>query len=286
MATETERIQKITNDLEAAHQALRRAARNISGLLAVGRAACDEIKAYNLWALALYNTQRGMLTSLRAAGENNVPELPPYPTLFAWKGVAGSEAWRIDCNAGEQNLTGALRDAMASDRTPQYLSTNEIAIVTTDQNALRPEDSPDLATLVNVTNGSLGAVPVVWIVVAGLAVAIGLSVGLVALSRYLTEKSIQEETSSRTRIQAEAFDKYTSARMSCYADCTARGNDVATCASTCAKLVDKPNLKIDPARPNEGLGIFGTVGLIAVAAAGGVGLWKLYQKKSDRAYTP
>lgn len=284
MATDTERVQKITADLEAAHQALRRAARNITGLLAVGRAACDEIKAYNLWAMALYNTQRGMLTSLRAAGEKNVPELPPYPTLFAWKGVSGAEAWRIDCNAGQQNLTGALYDAMASDRTPQYLSTSEITIVTTDQGALHPEQAPDLSTLVQVTNGGLGAVPVVWIVVAGLAVAIGLSVGLIALSRYLTEKSIQEETSSRTRIQAEAFDKYTAARMTCYADCTARGNDVATCAATCAKLVDKPNLKIDPARKEEGLGIFGTIGLIAAAGVGAIGLWKFFQRRGDLAF--
>lgn len=281
MATDTERVQKITADLEAAHQALRRAARNITGLLAVGRASCDEIKAYNLWAMALYNTQRGMLTSLRAAGEKNVPELPPYPTLFAWKGVSGAEAWRIDCNAGEQSLTGALQDAMTSDRTPQYLSTSEITIVTTDQQALRPELAPDLSTLVQVTNGGLGAVPVVWIVVAGLAVAIGLSVGLIALSRYLTEKSIQEETSSRTKIQAEAFDKYTAARMSCYADCTARGNDVATCAATCAKLVDKPNLKIDPARADDGLGILGTLGLIAAAGVSAIAAWKLFDKRRE-----
>lgn len=284
MATETERVQKITTDLEAAHQALRRAARNITGLLAVGRAACDEIKAYNLWAMALYNTQRGMLTSLRAAGEKNVPELPPYPTLFAWKGISGAEAWRIDCNAGQQNLTGALYDAMASDRTPQYLSTNEITIVTTDQGALHPERAPDLSTLVSVTNGSLGAVQVIWIVVAGLTVAIGLTVGLIALSRYLTEKSIQEETSSRTRIQAEAFDKYTAARMSCYAECTARGNDVGTCAQTCAKLVDKPNLKIDPARADDGLGILGTLGLIAAAGVSAIAAWKIFEKRRDHAF--
>lgn len=282
MATDSERVQKIAADLEAAHQSLRRTARNITGLLQVGRAACDEVKAYNLWALSLYNTQRGMLTSLRAAGEKNVPELPAYPTLFAWRGVSGADAWRIDCNASEQTLTGVLRDAMASDRAPAYLSSDQVAIVTTDQGALRPEEAPDLSALVQATNG-LGAVPVVWIVVAGIAVAIGLSVGLIALASYLTEKSIQEETSSRTRIQADAFDKYTAARMSCYADCTARGNDVATCSQTCAKLVDKPNLKIDPARASGGLGIFGTIGLIAVAALGGIGVWKYTTKHRNYA---
>jgi hypothetical protein len=281
MATDSERIQKITTDLEAAHQSLRRAARNITGLLAVGRAACDEVKAYNLWALSLYNTQRGMLASLRAAGEKNVPELPAYPTLFAWKGVNGAEAWRIDCNVTEQTLTGALHDAMASDRIPTYLSADQIRIVTTDQGALRPEDAPDLATLVRITNGGLGAVPVIWIVIAGITLAIGLSVGLYALSRYLEEKSIQEETSARTRIQADAFDKYTAARMTCYSDCTARGNDVATCAATCAKLVDKPNLKIDPARASSGLGILGTVGLIAAAAVAGIGVWKFSQRRHE-----
>lgn len=283
MATDSERVQKITADLEAAHQSLKRAARNIYGLLQVGRAACDEVKAYNLWALALYNTQRGMLTSLRAAGERNVPELPPYPTLFAWKGTSGAEAWRIDCNASQQTLTGVLRDAMASDRVPAYLSTDQIRMVTTDPKALHPEDAPDLAAIVAATNnGSLGAaVPVIWLVVAGITLAVGLSVGLLALSRYLEEKAIQEETSLRTKIQADAFDKYTAARMSCYADCTARGNDVSTCAATCAKLVDKPNLKIDPARAPTGMGIFGTVGLIAAAAVAGIGAWKLVSHRGD-----
>ena len=281
MATEAERIQKISANIETAYQSMRRAARNITALLAVGRATCDEIKAYNLWCLALYNTQRGMLTSLRAAGEVNVPELPGYPTLFAWRGYTGEDAWRIDCNAEQQGLTGALRDAMQSDRPQQFVSLQQVAIITQDQGLLHPEKGPDLSMLVAATGKAdgLGVVPIVWIVIAGIALAVGVTLGIVALARYLTEKSIQEETTERTVIQADAFEKYTAARMSCYTDCTTRGNTVEACSAACAKLVDKPNLKIDPARPESGFGFWGTIGVAAGLAATTAIAWKVWRDR-------
>lgn len=272
-------VKKIAAALEATYQSLRRTAANISGLLAVGRATCDEIKAYNLWALAVYNTQRGMLTALRAAGEPGVPDLPPLPTLFAWKGVSGAEAWKIDCDREQQGLTGVLRAAMASDRPPRYLSTGQIDIVTQGQ-GLDVSAAPSLARLDQAA--TLGSPYLIWIVVAGLAVTVSLTLGIVALTRYLTEQSIQTETTERTQIQAAAFEKYTAARMACYADCTARGNSAETCAATCARLVDKPNLKIDPARPSSGTGFFTAAGIIALAAGGGFAAWKLLTRH-DRA---
>lgn len=273
MATSDD-VKKIAAALEATYQSLRRTAANISGLLAVGRATCDEIKAYNLWALAVYNTQRGMLTALRAAGEPGVPDLPPLPTLFAWKGVSGAEAWKIDCDREQQGLTGVLRAAMTpTGRPPIYLSTGQIDIVTQGQ-GLDVSAAPSLARLDQQLT-TLGNPYLIWIVVAGLAVTVSLTLGIVALTRYLTEQSIQTETTERTQIQAAAFEKYTAARMACYADCTARGNSAETCAATCARLVDKPNLKIDPARPSSGTGFFAAAGILAVAVGGGFAAWKL-----------
>lgn len=271
-------VKKIAASLEETYQSLRRTAANISGLLAVGRAACDEIKAYNLWALAVYNTQRGMLTALRAAGETGVPDLPPMPTLFAWKGVSGAEAWKIDCDREQQGLTGVLRAAMMSGRAPIYLSTSQIDIVTQGQ-GLDVSAAPSLEKLDQMT---LGAIPLVWIVVAGLAVTVSLSLGIVALSRYMTEQSIQTETTERTAIQAAAFEKYTAARMACYADCTARGNSAEVCAQTCARLVDKPNLKIDPARASSGTGFFTSAGIIAALSATGFVIWKVVKRRDER----
>src|SRR5690349_4434246 len=120
MATQeqTEQVKRITESLENTYQNLRKVARNISGLLAVNRATCDEIKAYNLYAMSVYDAQRGMLTNLRANGVTDAPALPQSPTLFAWKGVAGEDAFTINCTGEETSLSGALARALSSTADP------------------------------------------------------------------------------------------------------------------------------------------------------------------------
>ncbi len=67
MADTATRVQTITANLEQTFQNLRLAARNISGLLATGKATCDEVQAYNVWALATYQAQIGMANALQTA---------------------------------------------------------------------------------------------------------------------------------------------------------------------------------------------------------------------------
>jgi hypothetical protein len=283
MATEEDQVKRITNNIEEAYQALRRVAANISGLLAVGRATCDEVKAYNLWALAIYDAQRGMLAHLRAQGDKNVPELPNYPTLFAWKGVSGENAYKIDCARETSSLSDALSAALASTAQPdtKFLSSNEIRIVTSDPHVFTPGQTPSLVELTQTgMNVGLGN-PVLIIVIAAISIAL-VATAIVALSRYLQERNIQEQTTERTMIQAKAFENYTAARMSCYSSCMNKpGATVDACIRTCKTLVDKPKLDVTPRSgltKDSSLGVFGTVGLIVVAGLGGVVVLRLYKK--------
>lgn len=260
MATQPERLKIIADNIERLYQAMRRAAGNIAGLLQLGQATCEEVRAYNLWAQATYNTQRGMLATMRAAGETGVPELPPSPTLFAWKGASGEAALQIDCG-GSQGLSGhaALRGAMRGAATSRKLSTNEILIVTQDQYVYTPERSPSFSALLEVQAArakgaeaqQLGAFPVVLIVIAGIAIAV--SVAVVAIMKYLETTEIQESNSKQVALQADAFATYTAARLECLKTCTGQGGKTDACVESCNKIVDKPEFKMPGAFKKWGL---------------------------------
>ena len=286
--TDPQLIKAITSNLESTYNNLRRSASSISGLLAVGRATCDELKVYNLWALATYNAQRGMLATLRNAGEN-VPTLPTYPTLFAWRGQAGTNAINFDCSGQESSLSGlaenragrrvrarAMKRALSGpDAQTVYVSSDQVEAVTVDQADYDTASGPSFADLAN--QGQLGIAPIVILIIAGLSVAVYFAID--AIAAYLTESDIQRETTERTAIQSQAFATYTQARLSCYADCTGRGGTTEACVDTCARLVDKPDIKIDSARGIASWGFFQWIGFTVVAAAGGVAAWKLWEKK-------
>lgn len=275
-------VKKITDNIESTYQSLRKVARNLSGLLAVGRATCDEIKAYNLYAVAVYDTQRGMLATLRAKGQN-VPALPPTPTLFAWKGVSGDKAFQIDCKKEANSLQGSLAAAMASSAQPdaKFLSAQDIQVVSQDPNVFFPERT-SLAQIAQQganagLGGELGIAPVIVIVIAAIAIAVA-AIAIPALMQYLKEKEIQEETTARTKLQAQAFENYTATRMSCYDSCISKGNTIDSCIKTCKGLVDKPQLDVIPRSGlTTGSPLLQKVGLIAVAGIGALILLKLHR---------
>jgi hypothetical protein len=288
---DSEQVKRITQNIEETYQALRKTARNLSGLLAVNRATCDEIKTYNLYALAVYHTQRGMLTTLRAAGETGVPELPPSPTLFAWKGVSGDQALMVDCSKETKSLEGALALAFASaaDPNPKFLGSEQIKILTQDKDVFLPEkDIPSLDDLAKIgasaglgNNNGLGLPPlVIAIIIAGIVLIVG--VGFVAFSKYLQEKRIQEETTERTKIQAKAFESYTAARMACYDQCISAKGSISECQETCKKLIDKPQLDVTPRsgiKPDSGM--LEKIGFAVVAVGLAYGGYKLYTRHKE-----
>lgn len=276
-------VKKVTDNIEAAYQALRRAASALGALVTAGRATCDEVKAYNLWALATYNAQRGMLTTLRAAGEQNVPALPTSPTLFVWKGVAGADAWKIDCSTPVNGLSDAMSRALAGPQPNSiFLNANNIEIYTSDPEIFNPRAAPSIAALTPQSNGQLGFV---WVIVIA-AIAITVYVGIPALTAYLTENSIQEETTERMKTSATAYANYLTSRAACLADCLNRGGTQAACTTSCEKLIPRPDLTVDSARGPLGLGFWGTVGLAVVAVGGGAVAFKLYQRRRGGAAVP
>lgn len=283
MADDTQRLKTIADGIERTWQALRRAAANISGLLAVGRATCDEVRAYNLWALAIYNTQRGMLATLKANGEQGVPELPPAPTLFTWKGMQGADAWNVSCEGQPSSLSGLMKRTLKGPGdNAAYLSTNEIQIVTTDQFVFNPESAPSYAQLVALQNqratesstgqnmSGLGVAWAVVILIAGITVGVG--VAIVAIMKYLETSEIQEANIKQTQAQADAFAAYTAARLNCYQQCTGSGKSTEECVDTCARLVDKPDIKL----PGQ-MGKWGTLQWIGFTVVAGFGAWGAYR---------
>jgi len=283
MADQATRLNTIANNLEASYQSMQRAAGNIAGLLQVGRATCDEVRAYNLWALALYNTQRGMLETLRANGESNVPALPPSPTLFTWRGVTGADAWKVDCGGQESSLSGLMSRALRGPSAQTaFLSTNELQISTQDATLYNPESSPSFQTLLAVQHArasgqanGLAALPVILITIAGIAIAV--SIAIAAIMRYLETSEIQEANTKQVALQADAFANYTAARLACYSDCTRSGKSTEQCVEICKDLVDKPNIKL----PGQ-LGTWGWLqwtGFTVVVGVGALIAYKVYQRK-------
>lgn len=285
MADQAQRLKTIADNLEASYQSMRRAASSIAGLLQVGRATCDEVRAYNLWALALYQTQRGMLETLRANGEQGVPALPPSPTLFTWKGVTGADAWKVDCAGQPASLSGLMSRALRGPGADTaFLSTNELNITTQDASVYSPETSPSFQTLLAVQHAratgqmnGLAALPVILIAIAGIAIAV--SVAVAAIMRYLETNEVQEANTKQVALQADAFANYTAARLACYSDCTRSGKSTEQCVEICKGLVDKPNIKL-PGQTGS-WGWLQWTGFTVVAGLGAVIAYKIYQRKQQ-----
>lgn len=280
MATEAqqaERVKRITDQLELTFQALRGAAANISGLLQMGRATCEEVRAYNAWAIAIFEAQRGMLTTLRGAGQTDLPAQPSPPTLFPIRGRSGTEAVLIDCG-GSGTLAGLMSAAMNPGKSTKLLSTNEIEISTSDPHVYNPSAAPSfqqLLALQSQRQAGLGVAPLV-ILIGAIVVAIVVSAALTALFKYLETNSIQEANTEIVRQQAQAFAKYTEARLSCLAQCTQSGRSIDDCTSTCDKLIDKPEFKL----PGEGKwGVLEWTGFTVLLGAGLWIGWKIYERK-------
>lgn len=295
---DADRIKLITNNLEATFQSLKQAAANISGLLAVNQAVCEDVQAYNVWALAVYNGQVGMLQTLTANGEPNVPPLPAAPTLFAWNGVSGQNAINFDCSVNADGspantpapdpsadqFQGVMDRALAGP-TPssRRLGLDTVSIVTTDQYVYDPSSSPSFATLtqvqlMNATSKGLGNPLVLLIVIA--AIAVGVSIAVSALMKYLDDSQIQEQQTARTQIQAQAFATYTAARLTCYQACVNQGTPMASCVQTCGAIEKPVFTDLNPFNASS-WGWLQWTGFTVVVGVSALVAWKLYQRKRE-----
>lgn len=277
-------VKTATDQLQATYENLRQCAANISGLLQAGEATCDEVQAYNLWALATYNAQVGILQTIKASGEGQgLPDAPDYPTLFAWLGQSGENAINIDCSGQATSLSGALGRALAGP-TPNStkLSLKQIQIITTDQHLMNPQNSPSFAQLLAAQDAvaakqkGLGIGIAIVILIAVLSITI--SISIVALLNYLKASNLQKDTTARTQLQSQAFATFTAARLQCLQGCVQGGTSQADCAASCAQLIQAPDIGAAPGAAGK-WGFLQYLGLTVVVGGAAYVGWRIYERK-------
>lgn len=266
-------VREITTNLKRCDDAINTAGRNIQNLLRSGRATCKDLKAYNSWAIALYQTQQATLATARAAGQLGLPPAPNMPFLFQ---VAGQPGALVNCDLSTNSLNGALAAAMEPiTATTQFVDPATVRITGGMQYNLPP--TPSFSSMAN-TAGGLGFIPVAFYI-AGAVIAL-VAGAIYALAHFFEERAIQRETTARVALQLEAYSRQTETRMACYAACMGKpGADADSCTSACASLIPSADLKIDSARAQKGLSFFSTIGLVIVAAAGGLVAYKVFQRR-------
>lgn len=273
-------------NVEAAHKETVAARTALSALLAVGRATCGDVRAYNLNTKAVYAYQASVAGIIRANG-GDAPVIPP-PLYIAWRGVAGDQAVDIDCNSAQMRGLGApAQDVVFLDsKTVEWrpgATTDDVAminqVVAAGNAAIAQQAGLGLAPL---------AVTAITIVLYGLFVVVAgyIAIKLVEAIRDVPSK---RETTRQIAIQAVEHRKSLEQRAACYNDCTTRGRDPVECAKACDRLV--PGFK--PALPAGGLGIVGTIAGVAIlgltiyaswrfVAGGGMERMRMRRERRDR----
>jgi hypothetical protein len=278
-------VKTATDQLQATYENMRQCAATISGLLQLGEATCDEVQTYNLWALATYNAQVGIIQTIKAGGEGQgLPDAPEYPTLFAWRGIPGEQAINIDCSGQPTSLSGAMQRALAGP-TPNStkLSLKEIQIITTDQYLMNPQDSPSFAQLLAAQDAvttkqknGLGIGFAVVILIAALSTLI--TVTVVSVLSYLKSSNMQKEQTARTQLQSQAFATFTAARLQCLQACVQGGGSEADCTASCSQLIKAPDIGAAPGQSAQ-WGFLQYLGLTVVIGGAAYVGWRVYERK-------
>lgn len=285
------RIKSLTDALDAAYKSTRVAATKISGLLQFGKATCDEVRTYNLFALGIYDMQKSMLATLRAVGQTGLPNLPTQPTLFAWKGMSGFDALNFPCGSKTATLSGLLGQVLQGPGPDaQFVSSNDVEVSTQGINLYNPDAAPKLQAFVKSLEAEqamrqaqqgqagLGAF-FIPILIAAVVVSVA-ATGIYALAKYFTTAKVEEEDTKRYQQYAETYASFLATRLKCIEDCVARGTSQASCAAACERALPVPH---DPAQAiRDRMPKWSTLELVGLSTAvlvGGVVVYKLWQRK-------
>lgn len=287
-----------TQAIELTYQSVKRTAATISLMYQQGQATCSTVRDYNLMAIAVYNTQAAMLQALTAAGQTGLPSAPPAPTLFNYTDpstnvTAPLVSCTVDAAAAPTGLTtndgssgGTVQGALGrryglrdgTSAPPGVLPAGSLSITTSDPNWQNPQ--PTL-TWINANsanpnlNGGLGDFGLTEIVIVGVIIGVSYIVAS-ALIAWITQAYISKTVAQTVQAKQQAFEAQTNAITGCYQTCVAKGSDPSDCASSCSKAFPAPNL--DSPMPPSNWGFFALVGLGAVAALGGVLLYRKYRR--------
>jgi len=295
---QAESLKRTTAYIDQTRENLRVMAKHITLLLGAGRATCAQLKAYNLFAISIYETQRGMLAQLRAQNVAGLPESVPAPTLFAWKGVPGEKAILFDCGSGATagslagamfnddtapQLLGALREAtQPASAANRFVSSADVKVLTTDQNFLQAK-APSLAELTTrlTQTGELGLGPLT-IVIVGLFVVLGV-LAAVRLYGWYAEMKISENSAKVSANYTTQLNAAYKTATSCLEQCIATGSRGDACAKACDRLVPDPQAPGQVA-PTNTLTTVGYVALAGLALYGGWRAWAWWTDRSAGAY--
>lgn len=253
-------IQTMMANVEAAYQSNAKARTALSGLLAVGRATCQDVVAFNLATKAIWAYQASVAGIIRANG-GDAPVVPA-PLYIGWRGVQGDAAVDIDC--GSAQMRGAGLGAT---------STGDVFIDPTKVE-WRPGATPrDVATVNQIVAAGnraiaagapglgepISAITVVTIVIVGILVVTSLII-ILKVVEALTDVPQKREQTRQIAIQRQAHQASLEKRWACYNDCAKRGRDPVECAKACDRLT--PEFK--PVIPSGGLGLVGTIAGVTV----------------------
>lgn len=262
-------VQQIFTSCEKSRLDNERTAKALSVLVSVGRATCADVKKYNLLATATFNFQMGALQQLRAAGMQDIPQSPPPPLLFTWKGIPGTQADKVDCSKDSQ-LSG-LGDFYVSPSDiqmtypvidPKMMSS--VAVSEEIQKLIDQEKSEE----------QLGAAPLV-IIIAGVLISLTV-VAVTVLVNWLSNVEERKRIIQTLEVQAKQHADTLQTRAACFQACMDKGQDASDCTQACAKTLPSFDPKFPPS-VSKGLGILGTIG--AISLVGGIGLY-IYKRRS------
>lgn len=233
-------LKRLTDQLEAAYQQARALSNRMKQAISAGRATCQDIVAYNLLVSAIYNTQKGILTTIRAMG-GSAPALPITPTYFTIGGGVVGSSPSISCGSGLSGaLRGVLKESKAAAKRSEFLDPSMVQVI--------PERTPvplnvdvTLAQLTRNATGLGGELGAVWIFIIA-AVAVTLASGvIIAVMNYLRDTNVSENTLKQTETIAKAIDTSLVARIDCYNRCVAQGKTPNECSKACASLIPTPS---------------------------------------------
>ncbi len=260
-------VQVMLANVEAAHQETVKARTALSLLIAIGKATCGDVRAYNLNTKAIYAYQASVCGIIRAAG-GDAPVIPP-PVYIAWRGISGDQAVDIDCSSAQMRGLGAngQGDYFLGPQQVEWRSGATSADVTLINQVVAAGRAAVAAGPTGL--GVAPAIAVVTLVIWGIIVIVA-GVILLKIAEALTDVPQKRETTRQIAIQAVEHRKSLEQRAACYTDCTSRGRDPVECAKACDRLV--PGFK--PVLPAGGLGLVGTIAGVAVLGLAIYASWR------------
>lgn len=280
-------IQVMMANVEAAYQSNAKARTALSGLLAVGRATCQDVVAFNLATKAIWAYQASVAGIIRANG-GDAPQVPP-PIYIAWRGVAGDQAVDIDCASAQ--MRGAGLGATQTGDTwvdPTKVEWRPGATTSDVVTVNQIVAAGNRAVAAGAPGLGLAPLTAVVIVIVGILVVVAID-KILKLFEALTDVPQKREQTRQIAIQREAHQASLEKRWACYNDCASRGRDPVECAKACDRLT--PEFK--PVLPAGGLGLVGTIAGVAIlgltiyaswrfVAGGGMERMRMWRERHDR----